>query len=141
VRRPDSSSPALERLTRAADARRLRRIEQAQQRRCSLQLGPAQHREPFDEDGSVREQRVIAKIALFGRHDDAVRAQQRCVETPNPLITADGDTRTHEVVAVERQHDVDFGVAIECSFDQQQIRAAGRRRVDDRVAQIRKCIA
>ena len=68
------------------------------------------------------EQDVVAEISLIGRHESRARPGQRRVEPLHPAFAADGHAGPHEVVAVERQHDVDFGADLERSFD--EIRSA-----------------
>ena len=92
-------------------------------------------RQALDQFRGVLEQHVVAEVILFGRHDDPRGARERSVEAPHPFVAADGDARAHEIVALERQHDVHFGVARKRRFDEQQVGAAGCGREDDRLMQ------
>ena len=87
------------------------------------------------------EQHVVVEVALFRRHDDPRDAGQRVIESGHPTIAARRDARAHEIPAIERQHDVHLRADFERSLHENQIRAAGGRRVHDRQMHARKALA
>ena len=109
IGRADALRPALERRQCAADVSPRRLVHDAQQPRRRLQLRGAQRRQPLDQQRRVLEQHVVAEVTLLGRVDDARRPRERRVEARQPAVAADFDAGSHEVVAVERQHDIDLG--------------------------------
>ncbi len=140
LRAADALLPPFERCVRAAQASLGNRIDHAQQRRRRLELRRAQAREPFEEDGGMIEQHVVAEMVFLGRHDHPCGALESCVEPPHPIFAGDRHARANEIAALERQHDVDFRARIDGSLDEDQVGAAGRRRIDDGVMEARDAL-
>ncbi len=139
--RADVPVPARERGARAADPHGLAFVDDAEQRRRRLQLRRAQHREALHQHRRMLEQHVVAEVALVRRHDDARRGGARGGEARQPFLAARGHAGAHEIALVERQHEVDFRAPLERGVDEQQVRAAGGGREDDRRVQIGKRLA
>ena len=107
-------------------------IQHREHRRLRLELRRAQQRRgPRPAAPRARTARRRRGSPRRGE-DHARRAGQRRVEALDPARTAGRDAGAHEVVAVERQHDVHLGARVERRLQHQQVGAAGGRREHDR---------
>ena len=106
-------------------------VQNTQQLGCAAELAGAQHGQTFHQAGGVLEEHIVAQEPLFGGHDHAVHTRQRRVKSRHPVGPGRGHAGGNEVLPIEGQHHVDFSATGQGSFDQDEVRAAGGRGVND----------